>query len=516
MPVVDQTVTTSGTITWNQPPSNIVTTASNAPLASFRATRLAIQNGDLGSALSGAISTAGMITGGGGGGGIGSAFSGGNNTNFLSTFRSTRLAIQNGNIGEALTGALSGATQVAAMKNFSRAFGGSSSPASALLGSAPSTAMIGMAAQSLGSLFSQANTAGSVVRTGVPDPLVSAATKLVPEASGFITSAMRNQVDTVTLANASVGKSDLSQTDPLRLSAVANRLGVSVPTSDGGLADLKGMALTAASGRLLSGAASLSDVAGSSLTGVADKLTGTETKSDDSGGFGEWLSGAGKWVANKAEDVGNFFVKNLPAITQLTGMPIPGIPTNTNPTMMQTLITASQQLGVTKPLGNYQAMNYGDRQNLYNATYGMAITNNMAPVVNSISTSTATLLHSKDASIGTVLSGALGAAGPFISGQTLQAAANGIRGPLTNRELIVKGLIANPTLVKEVGDGLGNIFEKIGKGAEDLFGTKTMSKDDIVWNAPAVQANPKMADTITQKPLSKIVGGTAVESLYFA
>jgi hypothetical protein len=326
-----------------------------------------------------------------------------------------------------------------------------------------------------------ANLAAGAVKTDIGDALQSSIARLVPNGASFATNKLTAQLESLDIAGIkSLGISELTKVGPGLLSAMAGKLGVSIPSTDGLLKDLKSVATGALKDSALGGVFSkLESVIPSGIVSTITDVASTVGQIKDFKNFASTAVAKFAGSTEIGQKLSGFYASGMPLSASQTGAPIPGIPTSSDPSFLSGISKVASSFGIQVP-GLSNVTQFSTNQNLFNSTLGLSAQSGIVSAVSSFGASS-----QFNQSSASTLNSAL----PQIAQSGNLDMVDTIIGLIGKKNVSKKDVIINALLgTQNDPSRLNTTFASLGTSPSAVFGTDTYVGDNIVWNGPRLDA----------------------------
>lgn len=352
---------------------------------------------------------------------------------------------------------------------------------------------------SLNSLFSDTLNVGRAnVRLPIKDALASAESQLKKALAGtFVANDIKAQLDTITSFGTEALGDALSAVGGKALGAVAERLGVQAPGTQRELLDLKKLAGTVVRSEFVSGVFSeigswVPDL-GISRSDVTSALSSIQSEFQSFAGLASSVLPRNSGLV---QNLTSYFTPNLPATASVTGTPLAGVPTTTNPSGLPALNRLANdrfQISNLLPTGTSA---YGQEQNLFNSLVGVVVDNGLSAAVPGLRQSSR-WGSSTNQMVRQQLPGVAGRGQSDLLGSLMSAVGGNRVGGKQNLATQLLGALARDRNLQE---GVLDVLDTLGLDARGLFGLRDQPNiaGTPVWDAARIRnSHPAAVEAIT-------------------
>lgn len=377
-----------------------------------------------------------------------------------------------------LTNAISGGALTGALESIQKEATAALTSATSILG-ADISSIASKGSDAVKSLIGKdtANLAAGAVKTDIGDALQSSLSKLIPNGASFATNKLTAQLESLDIAGIkSLGISELTKVGPGLLSAMAGKLGVKIPSTDGLLKDLKSVATGALKDSAIGGVFSkLESVIPSGAISAIKDVASTVGQMKDFKNFASTAVAKFAGSTEIGQKLSGFYASGMPLSASQTGAQIPGIPTSSDSTLLSGISKVASGFGIQVP-GLSNVTQFSTNQNLFNSTLRLSAQSGIVPVVSSFGSSS----QFDQSSIN-----ALNASLPQVAQTGNLDMVDTIIGLIGKKNVSRKDTIINALLGSQNDPNrLNATFTSLGSSPSTIFGTNTFVGENIVWNGP--------------------------------
>ena len=323
-------------------------------------------------------------------------------------------------------------------------------------------------------------------------------------ASTFITSPMNAQITPIDFSNNSATSAvSLSQQNPNQIAALSSRYGVSAPVSDRDLNNLQSMSFSNTSATLLGAALSPTIIA--AVPGVTTSVSSSPYQS----AFVQQYSSQYPGVSSAPTILANNWNSSYPLVANPDGSYIPGIPTDTDPSLLSSLSAILHNACTEFVVPIYSP--YAMAQSFLDATISLILGNNLMALFNEIALC-ANLMNNETRRTAARQLPALAGAGNAALAASVVTTVGGSM--VSGAKSLITSLCGNSVTEPTAATSVTSIMSETNQTPTDIFGSGSFG-NDTVWDSNSIgNANSSIMNTLVGNDVCSMSDMSSAIPLY--